>query len=218
MRFGNGDAKQLIRANATKKYELRESSLVFFRCISTIRIFSIMSRLAKKPIIIPEKVEVGMSNNTITVKGPQGTLTRKISPAISVLMKDGGIEISPKNDALTTKMLIGTTVAHIRNMIAGSKEPFVKKLIVEGIGFKAEVKGAEMTLSLGFSHQIKLPIPQNLKVAGEKGIVTISGADIEAVGAFAAKIRSLKKPEPYKGKGIRYDGEVIRRKQGKKTT
>ncbi|MDO8594616.1 MAG: 50S ribosomal protein L6 [bacterium] len=177
-----------------------------------------MSRLAKKPILIPEKVEVGVSNDTVTVKGPVGTLTRKMSSAISIVVKDGSIQISPKNDLLTTKMLVGTTVAHIRNMIAGSREAFVKKLIIEGIGFKAEIKGTEMTLSLGFSHQIKMPIPQTLKVTSEKGIVTISGGDIEAVGAFAAKIRSLKKPEPYKGKGIRYDGEVIRRKQGKKTT
>ncbi|MSU56279.1 MAG: 50S ribosomal protein L6 [Candidatus Taylorbacteria bacterium] len=177
-----------------------------------------MSRLAKKPIVIPEKVEVAVSSGVVTVKGPTGTLSRPVPASISVVVKDGSVTVTPKDDALPTRMLLGTTVAHIRNMIQGSKEAFVKKLIVEGIGFKAEVKGTEMTLSLGFSHQIKLPIPTELKVTSEKGIVTISGSDIEAVGAFAAKIRSLKKPEPYKGKGIRYDGEVIRRKQGKKTT
>ncbi len=179
---------------------------------------SIMSRLAKKPIVIPEKVEVTSSNGTVTVKGPVGTLTRRFSSVISIEQKDGTLTISPKNEALTTKMLIGTTVAHLRNMIKGSQEVFAKKLIIEGIGFKAEIKGTEMTFSLGFSHQIKLSIPANLKVTSEKGSVTISGSDIEAVGAFAAKIRSFKKPEPYKGKGIRYEGEVIRRKQGKKTT
>ena len=131
---------------------------------------------------------------------------------------DGEVTVTPKNNALTTKMLVGTTVAHIRNMIQGSREPFVKKLIVEGIGFKAEVKGVEIVLSLGFSHQIKVAIPQGLKVTSEKGILSINGSDIEAVGAFAARIRALKKPEPYKGKGIRYETEVIRRKQGKKTT
>ncbi|MDO8619831.1 MAG: 50S ribosomal protein L6 [bacterium] len=177
-----------------------------------------MSRLAKKPILVPEKVEVNLSGGTLTVKGPLGTLTRKISPVISVVIKDGTIVVSPKDEVLTTRQLLGTTVAHIKNMLAGSREAFVKKLIVEGIGFKAEVKGAEIVLSLGFSHQIKLAIPKDLKVVSEKGIVSISGSDIEAVGALAAKIRSLKKPEPYKGKGIRYDGEVIRRKQGKKTT
>ncbi|MEK7170040.1 MAG: 50S ribosomal protein L6 [Patescibacteria group bacterium] len=177
-----------------------------------------MSRLAKKPILIPEKVEVTLGGRMLTVKGPVGTLTRTFSPFVSIVIKDGGISLSPEDDTLTTKMLVGTTVAHIRNMIAGSREAFVKKLIVEGIGFKAEVKGSELILNLGFSHQVKMPIPKTLKVVSEKGVLTISGADIEAVGAFAAKIRSQKKPEPYKGKGIRYDGEVIRRKQGKKTT
>ncbi len=163
-------------------------------------------------------MEVGVSGATVTVKGSVGTLTRSFPSVISVVHKDGTLAVSPRNEALTTKMLIGTTVAHLRNMIKGSKEAFVKKLIIEGIGFKAEIKGTEMTLSLGLSHQIKVPIPQTLKVTSEKGVLTISGADIEAVGAFAAKIRALKKPEPYKGKGIRYETEVIRRKQGKKTT
>ena len=115
-------------------------------------------------------------------------------------------------------MLIGTTVAHMQNMIKGSQEAFSKKLIIEGIGFKADIKGKDIVLSLGFSHQIKVPIPENLKIISEKGVISISGADIEAVGAFAARIRALKKPEPYKGKGIRYENEVVRRKQGKKTT
>lgn len=179
---------------------------------------SAMSRLAKKPISIPEKVEVTLGGGTVTVKGPLGTLTRSFPPVISIVHKDHALQVSPRNEALTTKMLVGTTVAHLRNMLKGSQEVFVKKLIVEGIGFKAEVKGQEITLSLGFSHQIKVSIPPNLKVTSEKGVLTISGSDIEAVGAFAAKIRALKKPEPYKGKGIRYETEVIRRKQGKKTT
>ncbi len=177
-----------------------------------------MSRLAKKPIIIPEKVEVTLAGSLFTVKGPLGTLSRKIAPAIAVVIKDGTIQVSPKNELLATKQHLGTTVAHIKNMLSGSCVAFTKKLIVEGIGFKAEVKGAEIVFLLGFSHQIKLAIPSDLKVVSEKGIVSVSGSDIEAVGALAAKIRSLKKPEPYKGKGIRYEGEVIRRKQGKKTT
>ncbi len=114
-------------------------------------------------------------------------------------------------------MQLGTSAAHIRNMLLGSREPFSKRLIVEGIGFKAEVRGAELVLALGFSHPVTLAIPENLKVTVEKGRITVIGADIEAVGAFAARVRSLKKPEPYKGKGIRYEHEVIRRKQGKKT-
>src|SRR3989344_4596183 len=177
-----------------------------------------MSRLAKKPILISEKVEVTLGGGSVTVKGPLGTLMRPVPSSILIAKEGNEIQVSAKNDDLTTKMLLGTTVAHLKNMIKGSAEAFVKKLIVEGIGFKADVKGQEMTLSLGFSHPIKISIPPNLMVKSEKGVVTISGADIEAVGSFAAEIRELKKPEPYKGKGIRYDGEVIRRKQGKKTT
>jgi len=103
-------------------------------------------------------------------------------------------------------------------MIKGSTEMFVKKLIIEGIGFKAEVKGSSLQLALGFSHPVTVAIPKELKVVSEKGLLSISGGNIETVGAFAARVRALKKPEPYKGKGIRYETEVIRRKQGKKTT
>lgn len=177
-----------------------------------------MSRLAKKPIPIPEKVDVTVGGTVVTVKGPLGSLSRPVPNVISVVVQDKAVTVAPKNNALTTKMLVGTTVAHLRNMIRGSSEPFVKKLIVEGIGFKADVKGADMTLALGFSHPVKISIPKDLKVTSEKGVVTVSGSDIEAVGAFAARVRALKKPEPYKGKGIRYETEVVRRKQGKKTT
>src|SRR3989344_1609925 len=134
-----------------------------------------MSRLAKKPISIGEKVEVIIGGGVVTVKGPLGVLTRPLSPVIAIEQKDGTLLVTPKNDVLTTKMLVGTTVAHVRNMIKGSQEAFSKKLIIEGIGFKAEVKGKEIVLSLGFSHQIKVPIPENLKVTSEKGVVAISG-------------------------------------------
>jgi len=113
--------------------------------------------------------------------------------------------------------MLGTYAAHLKNMIRGVVAPFEKKLIIEGIGFKAEVKGGELVLALGFTHPVKIKIPDGLKVSSEKGAISVSGSDKEAVGQFAAAVRALKKPEPYKGKGIRYDGEVIRRKQGKKT-
>ena len=177
-----------------------------------------MSRLAKKPIAIPEGVDVTLGQAAMTVKGPAGVLTRMLPSVISVVQKDRTLEVTPRNAALTTRMLLGTTVAHLRNMIKGSQSPFVKKLIIEGVGFKAEVKGKELVCSLGFSHQVKVPIPDDLKVTSEKGVITVAGTDIEAVGAFAAGLRAQKKPEPYKGKGIRYETEVIRRKQGKKTT
>ena len=159
-----------------------------------------------------------MQGKEVSVKGPLGVLSRTVPSSLSLAVKDGAITITPRDEALTTRMLLGTTVAHVKNMLAGIREPFMKKLIVEGIGFKADVKGSAMTLSLGFSHPVKIAIPKNLNVTSEKGVITIGGSDIEAVGAFAAKVRALKKPEPYKGKGIRYEKEVIRRKQGKKTT
>ena len=177
-----------------------------------------MSRLAKKPIPIPEKVAVTVGADVFTVAGPVATLSRAIPSTVTLTVASGFVEVSPRSEALQAKMNLGTTVAHLKNMLRGVHEPFVKKLIVEGIGFKADVKGAEMTLSLGFSHPVKVAIPNDIKVTSEKGIVTVSGADIEAVGLFASRLRALKKPEPYKGKGIRYEAELIRRKQGKKTT
>ena len=176
-----------------------------------------MSRLAKKPIMIPEKVEVVLSGSSMTVKGPLATLTREIPVGIAVVSEEGAIRVSGKNDKLQTRMSLGTTVSHLNNMLRGSREPFVKKLLVEGIGFKVEVKGQDIHLALGFSHPVKVAIPKDLKVTAEKNVITVSGSDKELVGSFAAKVRALKKPEPYKGKGIRYEGEVIRRKQGKKT-
>lgn len=177
----------------------------------------VMSRLAKKPIAIPDGIEVVVVEGDVSVRGPHGTLTRRFPPALHIAREGSGLTVKARDGALQTKMLLGTAASHLTNMIAGSREPFVKKLIVEGIGFKAEVKGGELALALGFSHPVKIAIPPRLKVTAEKNVVTVSGADIEAVGQFAARVRSLRKPEPYKGKGIRYEGEVIRRKQGKKT-
>src|SRR3989338_9135453 len=175
-----------------------------------------MSRLAKKPIPIPEKTEASLSGNTLTVKGPVGTLSRTFPSSVALAIEERAVRITPQSGADAGAHL-GTSAAHVQNMLRGSQEPFVKKLIVEGIGYKAEVKGKEIVFALGFSHPVKVLIPENLKVIAEKNIVTICGADIERVGQFAARLRALKEPEPYKGKGIRYEGEVIRRKQGKKT-
>ena len=176
-----------------------------------------MSRIAKKPIVIPEKTEITSVNGTVTVKGPLGTLTRYFKPVISIEVTPEGIALTPNNQTLETLALWGTYAAHIRNMLSGVNKPFEKKLIVEGIGYKSDVKGKELHMSLGFSHPVKMIIPETLKVTAEKNVITVSGLDIETVGQFVAKVRSQKKPEPYKGKGIRYDNEVIRRKQGKKS-
>lgn len=173
-----------------------------------------MSRVAKKPIIIPEKTTVTVVNNTVAVKGPLGDISRDFKPGIDFKVENGAVQVSLKRPE--DYMLVGTYASHLKNMIMGVTVGFSKKLIIEGIGFKSDVKGTKLDLSLGFSHPISVEIPKGLKVTAEKNVITISGVSTEMVGGFASKIRSLKKPEPYKGKGIRYDGEVIRRKQGKK--
>jgi len=139
-----------------------------------------------------------------------------------VVVGGEGIQVSSKSDSITGKALLGTYASHIRNMLEGVTEGFSKKLIVEGVGFKWEVvglpaqAGKTLNLSIGFSHPVKMQIPDGLAVVAEKNTLTVSGFDKEQVGQFAANVRALKKPEPYKGKGVRYEGEVIRRKQGKK--
>ena len=175
-----------------------------------------MSRIGKKIIELPEKVEVTLSGSKVTVKGPKGTLERDLGSDVTVTVADGKVTIASNNSSENSNALWGTSASHLINMIEGVNTSFTKKLIIEGIGFKAEVKGAGLAMSLGLSHPLSIPIPASLKVVSDKGIVTITGNDKEEVGQFAANIRSLKKPEPYKGKGIRYETEVIRRKQGKK--
>lgn len=175
-----------------------------------------MSRLAKNPIIVPPKTEVSISEGAVRVKGPKGTLAKDFSPTIKIEVGSEGVMVSPASSNSAAKALTGTWASHIRNMIEGVNQGFTKKLLVEGVGFKWDVQGKTLNLNLGFSHPVKMPIPEGLTVAADKGVLTISGFDKEAVGQFAANVRALKKPEPYKGKGIRYEGEVIRRKQGKK--
>ncbi len=176
-----------------------------------------MSRIGKQLIKIPEKTEVSLSaDGTVKVKGPLGELVRKFRPEIAIKVENGEVTLSPLRNALEVKAMWGTSAAHIKNMIEGVSKAFEKKLLLEGIGFKSEVKGTDLNLSLGFSHPVKIAIPGGLKVTAEKNVITVSGMNKDLVGQVTAKIRSLKKPEPYKGKGMRYDTEVIRRKQGKK--
>lgn len=176
-----------------------------------------MSRLAQKPIAIPNGIDVLVSpDGTVSVKGPHGELTRRFRPEVGVLVDNGTIVIEKKKNTRLAQMLWGTYASHIKNMLQGVTEPYVKKLIIEGVGYRAEVKGRTLVMQLGFSHPVELEIPEGLEVAVEKETVTISGADKEQVGFFAAEARAKRKPEPYKGKGIRYSDEIIRRKQGKK--
>ena len=176
-----------------------------------------MSRIGKKEIEIPEKTEVVIVNGELRVKGPLGELVRKLRPEIAVKQENNIITLEKVEDTVFTRALWGTYASHITNMVSGVNKPFEKKLILEGIGFKSEVKGDKIVFALGFSHPVEVSIPTTLKVTAEKNVITISGLNKEEVGQFAANIRSLKKPEPYKGKGMRYDDEVIRRKQGKKS-
>lgn len=177
-----------------------------------------MSRLAKKPIAIPEKTEVSFSAGVLTVKGPLGSLTKQIRPLVTVSVDQAAktVSLATVNDSIAARALVGTYVSHLKNMLAGVHKPYEKKLVVEGIGYKADVKGTTLAMALGFSHPVDMPIPQGLTVKSEKNTLTITGIDVEKVGQFAADIRSKKKPEPYLGKGIHYIDEVVRRKQGKK--
>jgi large subunit ribosomal protein L6 len=175
-----------------------------------------MSRIGKKVIEIPAKTEVTVSGSTVSVKGPKGTLEKTIGENVTVKVENNTVVLTPHTDSLENVALWGTYASHIVNMVKGVNETFTKKLILEGIGYKADVKGNDLVLALGFSHPVVRPIPSTLKVTSDKGIVTIIGVNKDEVGQFAAEIRALKKPEPYKGKGFRYDDEVIRRKQGKK--
>ncbi len=176
-----------------------------------------MSRIGKKIIAIAPKTEVTFNDGVIVVKGPLGTLTKKFKPEIVVTVGPSEITLVPKRDTLENRALWGTYASHIMNMITGVTTPFSKKLILEGIGYKSEVKGDKLVLALGFSHPVNVSVPVGLKVTAEKNVITATGIDKEVVGEFVARVRSLKKPEPYKGKGMRYEGEVIKRKQGKKT-
>lgn len=175
-----------------------------------------MSRLAKRPIAVPPATEITVSGGEVRVKGPKGTLMRHGNKLISIEVGKEGVQVSTKSESIEARAALGTYASHVRNMFEGVTKGFTKKLLVEGVGFKWEVKGKTLNLSLGFSHPVTMAIPEGLTVVADKGSLTITGFDKEMVGQFAANVRARKKPEPYKGKGIRYEGEVIRRKQGKK--
>ena len=176
-----------------------------------------MSRLRKKEIQIPKGVTVTQENGTITVSGPKGKLSKIFRDDITVTIAGDIITLGIKRNDKFSKALWGTYASHLMNMIKGVETPYTKKLILEGVGFKSVVKGKEFHFALGFSHPVIVPIPEGLTATAEKNNITITGIDKELVGSFTASVRALKKPEPYKGKGMRYEDEVIRRKQGKKT-
>lgn len=174
-----------------------------------------MSRLANKPIDAG-KAQVAVEGGVLTVKGPKATLSRRLHPAIAAKVENGAISIAPKDRSRLAKALTGTFAAHVKNMVAGVTTPYVKRLILEGVGYRVEARGKELVLTVGFSHPVALAIPEMVAAKVEKNVIVLESADKDALGQFAANIRRVKPPEPYLGKGIRYEGEVIRRKQGKK--
>ena len=174
-----------------------------------------MSRLAKKPIALGNTA-VSVAGGVLSVKGTKGTLTKRVHPSISIIVDESGVMVTPKDRSRLAKALTGTFASHVKNMVQGVETPFTIKLILEGVGYRMEVKGNDVVLTVGFSHTVPLAIPQDVSVKVEKNTITLESVNKESVGQFAANIRRVKPPEPYLGKGIRYDGEIVRRKQGKK--
>lgn len=175
-----------------------------------------MSRKGKIPIPIPEGVEIKMKEDVIYAKGPKGSTSLKIIKEIQLHIKDSNIEVSLAPEYEEKKNLHGLYRSLVANVVSGVKEGFEKKLEMVGVGYRAAVQGKNLDLSIGLSHPTKIPIPEDLTVSVEKNVlITIHGMDKQKVGQFAADIRSKKPPEPYKGKGIRYQNEYVRRKAGK---
>lgn len=175
-----------------------------------------MSRIGRKPIQIPQGVEVKIDGSQVIIKGTKGELSQEFRPEIKIEMKENQILVFPRKEGRQTQALWGLTRALIANMVKGVTEGFEKKLEIQGIGYKAEVKEKEVILYVGFSHSVKIKIPEGISIVVEKNIITVSGINKELVGQIAAIIRKTRPPEPYKGKGIRYVGEIVRRKVGKK--
>jgi len=175
-----------------------------------------MSRIAKQPIILPAGVTATFSAGNFSVTGPLGSLSRDFRAEVKIEVTPEGVVVAPAHGSILANALSGTYASHIRNMVEGVTKGYEKKLLIEGVGYRYAVNGDKVKLDLGFSHPVEVLVPAGLKVAVEKNQMTITGLDKELVGGFSAQIRALKKVEPYKGKGIRYHDELVRRKQGKK--
>ena len=175
-----------------------------------------MSRIGNKTITIPAGVELNVNSNEVTVKGPKGTLTRQFSPLIQIKVEGSEVNCTRANEEKHTKQLHGTTRALINNMIIGVNEGFKKELEIQGIGYKANVQGKNLVLTLGYSHDINYAIEDGISIETPNPTsIIVSGIDKQRVGEVASVIRSYRKPEPYKGKGIRYKGEHVAHKEGK---
>ena len=176
-----------------------------------------MSRIGNKTITIPAGVEINItSGNEVTVKGPKGTLTRQFNRILGINIEDGVLTVTRPNEEKHTKQLHGTTRALLFNMVEGVTNGYTKVLELVGIGFRANVSGKKLTLNVGYSHPVEFDVEEGLTVeCPNTSEIKVSGIDKQRVGEFAANVRAVRKPEPYKGKGIRYKGEFVRRKEGK---
>ena len=177
-----------------------------------------MSRIGRTPVAVPDGVKVTLADHTVTVEGPLGKLQFEHRPEIDVAFDDAAkqIRVTPKNDQRQTRALHGLTRALIQNMVSGVTQGYEKRLEIHGVGYLAAVQGNTLQLRVGFANELQVPIPEGVDVAvPDQQHIVVRGIDKQKVGQFAAEVRALRKPEPYKGKGIRYMGEQIRRKQGK---
>jgi large subunit ribosomal protein L6 len=176
-----------------------------------------MSRVGKNPVAIPSGVNVDLAGSTLTAKGKLGTLQLVVSNEVTTSIEDGKVWVRPKSETKRARTLWGTTRALVNNMVQGVSNGFTVNLEINGVGYRAAVQGKNLNLQLGFSHDVAYPIPDDVKIVCEKPTsISITGANRQRVGQIAAEIRSYRPPEPYKGKGIKYDYEAIRRKEGKK--
>jgi large subunit ribosomal protein L6 len=176
-----------------------------------------MSRVGKHPVAVPSGVTVEIANRILKAKGKLGELSLKLSDEVEAKLEDGKVVVTPRSETKRARTLWGTTRALVNNMVGGVSKGFSKTLEINGVGYRAQVQGKNLQLQLGYSHDVVYPIPAGVTIKCEKPTqITISGADRQRVGQVAAEIRAFRKPEPYKGKGIKYDNERILRKEGKK--
>jgi large subunit ribosomal protein L6 len=178
-----------------------------------------MSRVGKRPVEIPDGVSVSVSGDTVSVKGPKGQLSERVPAEIAVAVEGGEVQVTRPDDRKSTRALHGLARALVANMVTGVTSQFSKELEIQGVGYRADVQGKKLVLNVGYSHPVEMPVPEGLKVSVDRNVaVKIEGSDRQQVGQFAANIRSVRPPEPYKGKGIRYRDEHVRRKVGKAAT
>ena len=175
-----------------------------------------MSRVGKIPVTIPAKVKVDVKDTTVSVDGPKGKVSRTFAPVVSITLADSAVTVKPLDDSRFSRAMFGTARSVIAGMVQGASEGFVKDLEIQGVGFKAALKGKQLDLALGYSHAILFDIPEGIKITVTDGTkVKVEGADKQLVGMVTSQIRSYYPPEPYKGKGVRIVGERVRRKEGK---